>query len=182
MEDNEIVELYFSRSEEAIPKTRSKYGNFILAIALRILNNRSDAEECENDTYMGIWNIIPPQRPFNFQAFIGGIARNLALKKYHFINAEKRKPQAAVSLSELEECISGNDGRNFSDGELSAAINEFLASLNEESRKIFLLRYWYFLSIKGICKKLGISKSKAESSLFRTRKKLKKFLTERGLY
>ena len=182
MEDIEIVELYFSRSENAIPETRSKYGNFISAIAMRILKDRSDAEECENDTYMSIWNVIPPQRPFNFKAFIAKITRNLALKKYHFINAEKRRPQAAVSLSELEECISGNDGRNFSDGELSAAINEFIGSLNKESRKIFLLRYWHFLSIKEICRKCSVSKSKAESSLFRTRKKLKKFLTERGLY
>ena len=182
MEDTDIMELYFSRSENAIPETKMKYGNMILAIAMRILNDRSDAEECENDTYMGLWNVIPPQRPYNFYAFIAKTARNLALKKYHFINAEKRKPQAAVSLSELEECISGNDGRNFSDGDLSAAINDFLGSLNEENRKIFLLRYWYFLSIKGICKRLGVSKSKAESSLFRTRKKLKKFLTERGLY
>ncbi len=182
MEDTDIMELYFSRSENAIPETKIKYGNMILAIAMRILNDRSDAEECENDTYMGLWNVIPPQRPYNFYAFIAKTARNLALKKYYFINAEKRKPQAAVSLSELEECISGNDGRNFSDGDLSAAINDFLGSLSEENRKIFLLRYWYFLSIKEICKRLGVSKSKAESSLFRTRKKLKKFLTERGLY
>ena len=182
MDDADILELFFIRSENAIHETKIKYGRLILDIAMRILNSVSDSEECENDTYMGVWSAIPPKRPSNFMAFIAKTARNLALKRYHFINAEKRNPQAALPLEELGECISGRSEGFLSDGELASAINDFLGSLNEDIRKVFLLRYWYFLSINEICEKCRISRSKADTMLFRTRKKLKKFLEERGLY
>ena len=182
MDDADILELFFMRSENAIQETKFKYGKLILDIAMRILNSVPDAEECENDTYLGVWEAIPPKRPSNFMAFLAKTARNLALKRYHFVNAAKRSPRAAVSLSELEECISDGNGDFPSDGDLASAINDFLASLNDESRKVFMLRYWYFASISEICDRCGISKSKAESMLFRTRKKLKKHLKERGLY
>ena len=182
MEDADILELFFMRSESAIQETRIKYGKLILDIAMRILNSIPDAEECENDTYLGAWEAIPPKKPENFMAFLAKTARNLALKRYHFVNAAKRSPRAAVSLSELEECISDNSGNSPSDGELASAINDFLSSLNDESRKVFLLRYWYFSSINEICDRCGISKSKAESMMFRTRKKLKNHLEKRGLY
>lgn len=182
MDDEAIVDLFFQRSESAVDETKQKYGAFIKGIAMRILKNRSDAEECENDTYMGAWNMIPPKRPNNLSAFLAGIARNQALKKYQFINAAKRSPRVTVYLDELGDCISdGSEDIRYSDGVLSEAINDFLASLNEESRRVFMLRYWYFASISEICGKCGISKSKAESMLFRTRKKLKTFLDERGL-
>ena len=182
MDDEAIVDLFFQRSESAVDETKQKYGALIKGIAMRILKNRSDAEECENDTYMGAWNTIPPKRPNNLSAFLAGIARNQALKKYQFINAAKRSPRVTVYLDEIGDCISdGSEDIRYSDGVLSEAINDFLASLNEESRRVFMLRYWYFASISEICGKCGISKSKAESMLFRTRKKLKTFLEERGL-
>ena len=182
MDDSEIINLFFERSENALTETKRKYSGLIMSIAMRILDNKPDAEECENDTYMGAWNSIPPQKPGNLTAFLARIARNQAMKKYEFNNAEKRNPKAAVSLDELGDCISDEgDSIRYSDGVLAEAINSFLAELGEESRRVFLLRYWYFASINEICERCGISKSKAESMLFRTRKKLKLFLEERGM-
>ncbi|MCM1328231.1 MAG: sigma-70 family RNA polymerase sigma factor [Ruminococcus sp.] len=181
MEDSDIIELFFMRSENAVAETKKKYGGFIRSLAMRILKSKPDAEECENDTYMGVWEAIPPQKPGNFMSFIAGIARNQALKKYNYINAEKRNPRSAVYLEELGDCIGGGDETSYSDGVLREAINAFLAGLNEETRRVFMLRYWYFASIGEITERCGISKSKAESMLFRTRKKLKVFLEERGI-
>lgn len=181
MEDGEIIELYFTRSENAVAETKSKYGGLIRTVAMNILGSRPDAEECENDTYMSAWNAIPPRRPFSLAAFLAGIARNQALKKYRFINAGKRDPRVTVPLDELGDCVSGSEGV-YSDGALQKAINDFLGSLNPESRRVFMLRYWYFASIREITLKCGISKSKAESMLFRTRNKLRDFLKQRDLY
>lgn len=181
MEDGEIIELFFTRSENAVAETKSKYGGLIRVVAMNILKSKADAEECENDTYLGAWNAIPPQRPGSLAAFLAGIARNQALKKYRFITAEKRNPKVTVSLDELGDCVSGTEGV-YSDGALQKAINEFLGGLNEESRRVFMLRYWYFASIREITDKCGISKSKAESMLFRTRNKLRDFLKQRDLY
>lgn len=181
MEDSDIIELFFTRSENAVAETKKKYGGFILSLAMRILKSKPDAEECENDTYMGVWEAIPPSKPVNFMSFIAKIARNQAIKKYDFINAEKRSPNGVVYLEELGDCIGGSEETSYSDCVLREAINAFLGSLNEETRRVFMLRYWYFASIREITERCGISKSKAESMLFRTRNKLKSFLEERGI-
>ena len=70
MEDSDIIELFFTRSENAVAETKKKYGGFIMSLAMRILKNKPDAEECENDTYMGVWEAIPPNKPGNFMSFI----------------------------------------------------------------------------------------------------------------
>ena len=66
MRDHEIIELYWARNESAITATAEKYGSYCHTIAYNILRNKEDAEECANDTYLGAWNSIPPQRPEPF--------------------------------------------------------------------------------------------------------------------
>ncbi|MBP1559914.1 MAG: sigma-70 family RNA polymerase sigma factor [Oscillospiraceae bacterium] len=181
MDDGSIISLFLERSENAIHETKIKYGRLVVSTAMRILGNQADAEECENDTYMGVWSAIPPQRPLNFKTFLLKIARNQALKRYHFLNAEKRNPNVEIPLEELYECADESTSAAYSDDALAEIMNGFLALLNEETRRVFMLRYWYFASVKEITEECGISKSKAESMLFRTRKKLKKYLEEKGV-
>lgn len=102
MEDQKIIELYWARIEEAISETASKYGKLCRKIADNILASREDSDECVNDTYLAVWNSIPPSRPSFFSAFIGRITRNLALKRYAYLSAEKRNPEAVCSLEELD--------------------------------------------------------------------------------
>lgn len=182
MEDREIIELYFQRSEDAMRQTKQKYSGLILSIIRHILSCREDAEECENDTYLAVWQSIPPKRPDNFRAYLAGIARNLACSRYRYLHAEKRNADAALSFEELADCLSdkSDDGIRYTDDELRDTINTFLGTLRPENRRVFLLRYWECCSIKEIMQLCGISKSKTESILFRTRNKLKKFLQERG--
>ena len=65
MEDNEIIEMMFERDESALRLIKEKYGTKLKRIAFGILQNESDAEECENDTYMRVWQSIPPANPGN---------------------------------------------------------------------------------------------------------------------
>lgn len=182
MDDSGIISLFAERSEEAVRETKLRYGRLVFSVAMRILGSEADAEECENDAYMAVWNAIPPEKPGNFRAFLLRIARNLALKRYEYLNAEKRSPHAAVSLEELEECASDESAEiRYSERELADVMNKFLSSLEEENRRVFMLRYWYFMPVRDICEQCGISKSKTESMLFRTRKKLKKYLEEEGI-
>lgn len=182
MDDSGIISLFTERSEEAVRETKLRYGRLVFSVAMRILGSEADAEECENDAYMAAWNAIPPEKPVNFRAFLLRIARNLALKRYEYLNAEKRNPNTAVSLEELGECASDESAAvRYSERELADVMNKFLGSLEEENRRVFMLRYWYFMPVRDICERCGLSKSKAESMLFRTRKKLKKYLEEEGL-
>ncbi len=56
LDDSKIIELFFERSEQAIIELSKKYGSVCMKVAGNILNNRLDAEECVNDTYLGTWN------------------------------------------------------------------------------------------------------------------------------
>ena len=110
MEDQAIINLYFSRSENAVRETKAKYGRMLLSIAFGILKIQEDAEECENDTYLKTWYSIPPARPDVFSAFLSRIARNLSLDRFEYLHALKRgSGEIPLLLDELEECII--DGR-----------------------------------------------------------------------
>lgn len=183
MDDAKIIELYLARSEAAIAETDLKYGKLCRYIASNILANHEDRDECVNDTYFGAWNAIPPQRPNKFSAFIGKITRNLALKKYEYVSAAKRNPDAVFSLSELEDCVSGQESVEdaLENRRIEKAISDFLWQLDAEKRTVFIRRYWYFEPIDRICRRYGFSKSKVTSMLYHTRQRLREHLESEGI-
>ena len=99
--DRRIIDLYFTRNEQAIAETDRRYGGFCMRISLGILEDRLDAEECLNDTYIQAWNNIPPTRPNSLRAFLAKIVRNLSLKRLEYNNAAKRNRTFDLSLEEL---------------------------------------------------------------------------------
>lgn len=184
MEDEQILSLYFARSEQAIGETHRKYGRYCGKIAFNILLSREDSEECVSDTYLKAWNVIPPRRPSKLQIFLGKITRNLALDRLDWNRTTKRGGgETALSLEELRDCIP--DGGTPEDAialkDLTQALNRFLAELPAETRKIFLRRYWNLSSVKEIASFYGVSESKVKMTLMRTRGKLKDYLTEEGI-
>jgi RNA polymerase sigma-70 factor (ECF subfamily) len=179
-----ILDLYWSRSESAISETALKYGNYCTKIAMNILQNREDTDECVNDTYLKTWNAIPPQRPEIFPSFLGKITRNLSLNKYKEQRTKKRGGyEVALLLDELEDCIpSGNSVEaEYEAGIIAKAIGSFLYSINTESRIIFVRRYWYVDSITCIATRFQMSESKVKSMLYRTRNKLRTYLEKEGI-
>ena len=182
MKDEEIVELYFSRSEDAISETALKYGNYCSYISQNILHSKEDAEECVNDAYLAVWNTIPPQKPEHLLAYICRIVRNISITKYHSNTAKKRNSYYDTALDELDECImSGLSVEDEIDArELSCLINIFLDTLSKENRVIFVWRYWFSDSVQDIAEKLGISSNNVSVRLSRIRSKLKKFLKKEG--
>ena len=183
MNDEKIIELFFERSEQAIKEVDAKYGKALFSVSFNILNNHQDAEECVNDTYLGVWNAIPPARPNPLLTFIMKITRNISLKRYEKNTAAKRNSHYDISLSELEECIasSATVDEQFTQRELARIIESFLDSLSKENRVIFMLRYWFCDSYADISKKVGISEKNVSVKLTRIRKQLRDYLTERGV-
>lgn len=183
MEDNQIIELYWQRKEEAVTETAEKYGKLCFRLAGNILASREDCEECVSDTYLRLWNSIPTARPRHFAAFIGRIVRNLALDKYEYLSADKRAQGMAVAFEELEECVSGKASvEDEMDGRLlTESINRFLASLDREKRTVFVYRYWCFESLESIARRTGFSVGKVKSILFQLRKRLRTYLESEGI-
>ena len=185
MEDEQIVDLYWQRSDQALTETDRKYGRYCHTIAYNICGTDEDAEECVNDTWFRAWNLMPDRRPTTLSAFLGRITRNLAIDRARGRNRLRRGGgEAALALEELEECIPGGTDpeRAAEEKELSAAIAAFISKLPETERVIFVLRYWYLAPLDEIAEKLRLGKGKIKSSLFRTRGKLQRCLREEGLY
>lgn len=181
MDDKDIIELYFARSERAIEETARSYQGYCYAIASRILPFQEDAEECLNDTWMRAWNAIPPERPDNLKHYLGRITRNLALNRCRDCSAGKRGSGVITeALEEIGACIQAPDNveQSIVDASLTALLNRFLASLKPEARKLFVRRYWYLDSIADLAARYHMSESKVKMSLLRTRKKLKSILQE----
>lgn len=183
MEDNQIIDLYWQRSENAIAETARKYGKLCRHVAMNIVGNILDAEECENDAYVATWNAIPPTRPNVFSAFLTRIVRNIAVNRYEYNKAQKRNNEFDVVLDELEECIAGKNTVEsaYEEGMLAGMLDEFLEGLSKDKRVIFVRRYWFSDSVKEIAKRLQISESKVKTTLFRTRNELQEFLAARGV-
>ncbi len=183
MDDNEIVELYLLRNEDAIKQTALKYGSRLRKIAFGILNDFESAKECENDTYLETWKLIPPNEPrAYFFAFIGRIVRHVALNVCKKNKAQKRYAEYCELTEEMQECIP--DPRD-TESEIEAKyltelINKFLEGCSDEQQKVFVRRYWYFDSVAQIAKNYGYSQSKVKTMLFRLRADLKEHLEKGG--
>lgn len=183
MDDEEIVQLYLNRDETAISESSKKYGAYCSSIAYNILRNNADTEECVNDTWLHAWNAIPPHKPSVLSTFLGKITRNISFDLYKRMHRIKRGAgEVADALEELAECVSDKEDvdREWEVEELKNEINKFIFSLPKEKRYIFILRYWYVESIADIASRLNTSENNISVSLNRIRKKLKKYLVERG--
>lgn len=183
MEDHAIVELYWSRKEEAISETKKKYGTFCINIAHNILPSREDAEECLNDTYFRAWNSMPDLWPDSLCAFLGRIVRNLSLDRFRANHAKKRDSGMEVLLSELEDCIP-----SFVSVEdevdvklLSGMIDSWLETLDRQDRVLFLRRYWKGDSLTDLAKECGISPNRLAQRMLRLRRGLKAALEKEGI-
>ena len=182
MEDSKIVDLYWARSEAAIKETAKKYGSYCHKIANNVLNSEDDSEECVNDTYLAAWNSMPENRPALLGSFLAAIVRNLSLDLYRKNHSQKRgNGQLPLVLDELLEVAGQSNIENEVDSILlSETINKFLKSLDEETRFIFIRRYFFTDSLLEIADTLQISEGKTKTVLFRTRNKLKNYLTKEG--
>jgi len=184
MDDAQIIDLYFRRSEDAISETAEKYGGYCYSIAYNILTNNEDAEESVSDTYMAAWRAIPPRRPSILATFLGKITRHLSIDRWRSRSRYKRGGGAIIlALEELEECSSEDDSveKALERKRLAVVFNRFLDTLPETERRIFLCRYWYIDSIADIAEDFGFSQSKVTSMLHRTRGKLRTVLEKEGL-
>ena len=183
MTDEEIINLFFERSEQAISELAKKHGPAVSRVALNILKDEEDAKECINDTWLGAWNSIPPNRPDPLRTYVCRIARNLATKRYHANSAKKRDSQYDLALDELAECVPdcSTVESALAAKELAEIINRFLDTLSYEDKFVFMRRYWYADSLADIAKMAGMSYNSAAVRLHRVRGKLKKLLLKEGV-
>ena len=184
MQDSQIVDLYWERSEDAIRQTNIKYGKMLYSVSFQITESRQDSEECVNDTWLHAWNAIPPEWPLRFSAWLTRVTRNLAISRLRESRAQKRGgEEIPLVLEELDECIPGGTDpqREAEQKELREAVNRFLDGLDSAARDVFVARYFYAASHSELSARTGWSVGKVKTVLRRTRLKLRTKLKEEGL-
>lgn len=185
MDDTQIIELYFGRSESAIWETAKKYGAYLNQISYQILRCREDTEEIVEDTYLAAWNTIPPTRPLVLRHFLSRITRNLSFNRLDYLTAKQRNRHMAVLLSELEDCVEDtgqNPEEQYQTREIAKVINRFLKNLSTEECRIFLCRYFYSMTIPEIAEKYGLKQRTVKYRLNLLRKSLKMQLEKEGIF
>lgn len=177
MNDTDIIDLFWARSEKAISALADKYGRLARSVAMNILSDRLDAEECVNDSYLGMWNSLPPQRPQVLPAFFTKITRNLALNRYRYNTAKKRQ----AIMEELSDFVSTTPSPEEEINYAGQVISMFLESQDKQSRVLFMRRYFMGDSVKDAGAAVGIKENTAAVKLARMRAKLKEVLLKEGI-
>lgn len=183
--DEEIVELFWQRNEQAIKETDAKYGKFLFRIAYNILHDTNDCEECQNDTYFAVWNAIPPNRPNPYSVFIARIMRNNAIDQYKQRTRKCRvPPEMTVAIEELENSLQCDTSpeTELSAKELSELINRYLDGLTDRQNYIFIGRFYMGDTLEAIASRLKIHVSTVQREAERIKKGLKEFLERNGVY
>ena len=181
MEDHQIIHMLFQRLEQAIDALAQKYGNRLQQTAQNILEDPQDAEEAVNDTYLALWNAIPPTKPDPLAAFVYRVGRNTALKHLRSRAAQKRDSRYDLSLEELAHCIPGDTAEEALDARaLGQAIDRFLDTVPREHRCLFVRRYWFGDSVAEIAAQTHLTESTVAVRLHRLRNRLKIYLIREG--
>lgn len=183
MEDHQIVELFWARSELAVAELENKYGSRATQLAGHILGSRRDAEECVNDALHALWERIPPERPVHLWAYFSRVLRNLCCSRLDHIYAAKRDPRQEICLSELEGCLpAAQDTQQMLEAKhITQVINDFLDRRDRTDRIVFVRRYYYFDSCAEIAKRVGMTRGAVNTRLSRLRKELKQQLEKEEL-
>ena len=183
MTDNDIIKLFCDRDEQAIRSVEEKYQSYLYKISANILCDEQDVHECLNDTYLSVWNSIPPNRPNAFKVYIGRIIRNISINKLKSQKTKKRGGgQVEDVFYELDECVSTafDVEESINEKELTLLIEKILRSQPKQKRRLFIKRYWYVNSIKEIATEFNMSEGKVTAILCRMRKDLKIILKTEG--
>ena len=183
MDDKYIVQLLWERSRDAIPALTQRFGGRLQHTAMNILGNREDAEEAVNDTYLALWDAIPPERPDPLEGYVYRTGRNVALKKLRFQSAQKRSNGYDLSMDELSQILPGESMDDLLDARaLGQALDRFLGTLSKSDRILFLRRYWFGDRVKDLARQRFTTENALSVRLSRLRQKCKDYLIKEGFF
>ena len=183
LSDEQIIALYNERDERAIKETDAKYRAKLLAVARSVLHDVRDCEECLNDTYVRVWNSIPPACPDSLRAFLISITRRNAFNYYKAAKRKKRIPSDMVSsLSDLDGMLADSDAfyTEQEANRLGELLSGFVDTLSDRRAFVFMSRYYLCRPIAEIARKLCCSESTVHKEIAVIKQMLQQLLESEG--
>ena len=181
--DSAVIDKLFRRDENGLKEASKAYEKGLLHFSSRFLKDERDREEALSDTYLRLWNSIPPTRPHSLKAYLYTLTRRSCIDLLRKKAKEERVcADFSESLEELSEVLP--DTKDTEDEvmarELGRAISAFLKKQDARDRRIFLKRYFEACPVKETAEELGVSTSTVEKALKRLRMSLKDYLESEG--
>lgn len=178
----ELVSALENRDSSALEKIEQNYGALLHKIAFNLGLSQSDAEECINDTYLKVWDTIPPAKPKSIRSYICMLMRRLVIDRIRYNTADKRTGTIYIEVAEeLESCLDV-EAMVIDELCIPEILNRFLEKQSSDNREIFLRRYYEFENTKTIAHDMMIGVNTIEKRLSRMRAELRKMLTEWGYH
>jgi RNA polymerase sigma-70 factor (ECF subfamily) len=177
-DDNYYIERVLSGDASSYAALISKHKSLVFSIALKILNNREDAEEVAQDCFVKVYQSLGSfEKKSKFSTWLYRIAYNAAIsrtrkKKFDFIPmdnyiihnySEDDTPKMTIGLEEHEQ---------------TKLIDAALQRLSDDENLLISLFYKGDNSIEDISQITGLTVSNVKVRLHRTRKKLYEEITE----
>ncbi|HNW72615.1 MAG: sigma-70 family RNA polymerase sigma factor [Bacteroidales bacterium] len=171
-EDNHYIDRVLSGDISAYGQLVAKHKNLVFSIALKILNNREDAEEIAQDTFLKAFHALKTfERKSKFSTWLYRIVYNAAISK------TRKKRLELIPMDNYivqnytdDEYISSAD--TIGPEEQRIMITEAMKSLSDDENLLITLFYKGDNSIEDISQITGLTTSNVKVRLHRIRKKL----------
>lgn len=157
-------------AERAFKELYRRYAPRIHAYCFKILENREEAEDVFQETFVRFFMGAREHRQMsNLTGYLFRIARNLSLNR-------RRDRPPSEPLEGVEIPIGAD--RSLEDGELLDLISKAVERLDFDYREAFVLREYENMPYEEIAELVGSTVANVKSRVFRARQKIKKILEE----
>lgn len=180
--DDRILLLLKESPEDGISLALDAYGGPIKTICRNILSDCSpeDIEEAVADSFVELWKSVDRFKAggdCSLKSYLYGIARHTALDKRRAL--QKEDPVLLVEDMTIDADI--NLESDYARKQSDSIVHDSVNSMEEPTRSVFILRYFYFEKVNDIAKRLGLDRKAVENHLYRGKSRLKCELLERGI-
>lgn len=180
--DNYILDLLEKRDEEALRELEKKYYPYCFTIAFNILQNHEDACEIVNDSFLDVWNSIPPAKPERFTAYLATIVRHNSINLYKKNHNQKNEAVTGALPLDAASDRAYTDDAVVNRLAISDTIDRFLEGLSDKQNMIFVARFYFDESIEEISRRFDMPTGTVKSIIHRLKKALKSFLEKEGIF
>lgn len=176
----EIVSSLEARDSSVLSDIEKGFGALMRRIAINLGLDECDTDECMNDTFLEVWNTIPPKKPESIRSYVCMLMRRTVIDKIRYNTAAKRTFTLYDEISEELDCCMDVENTVIDEMCLPDILNKFLEEQSPRDREMFMRRYYEFEPINTIAFSMHISANNTSKRLSRMRTELKKTLKEWG--
>ncbi len=165
----------------------------VFEIAYRVSKNSEDAMDITQDTFIKLWHLLSGDASLDeiksWYSYILRMTRNCALD---FLRRQSIRRHDSIMVADEnggykemdipDDDIYSDPVRAYEREERIAAVREAINSLDDDYRKILILRESEGLSYKEISDEMGIEMGTVKSKIFRARNQIKEYLEKRNIY